>query len=129
MANPHFANLGDVWKHLLLAEVISWLRPGHYVETHSGSATYRLVCDIERGLGVEMFLSASSEAEPLLSSPYRRYIREFARGSEPVVPRFATAGDNAAWPRADMSFVTRTRQASRTCRARGDASGCRTRSR
>ena len=31
MANPHFANLGDVWKHLLLTEVISGLQPGHYV--------------------------------------------------------------------------------------------------
>ena len=86
MANPHFANLGDVWKHLLLAEVISWLRPGHYVETHSGSATYRLVGDIERGLGVELFLSASAEIEPLRSSPYRRRILDFARGAEPSYP-------------------------------------------
>jgi 23S rRNA A2030 N6-methylase RlmJ len=86
MANPHFANLGDVWKHLLLTEVISWLRPEHYVETHAGSATYRLVDDVERGFGAEMFLSASSEIEPLRSSPYRRHILEFARGAEPSYP-------------------------------------------
>jgi len=86
MANPHFANLGDVWKHLLLTEVISWLRPGHYVETHAGSAIYRLVDDVERGLGAEIFLSASSEIEPLRSSPYRRLILEFARGAEPSYP-------------------------------------------
>ena len=86
MANPHFANLGDVWKHLLLTEVISWLRPGHYVETHAGSAIYRLVDDVERGLGAEMFLRASSEIEPLRSSPYRRLILEFARGAEPSYP-------------------------------------------
>jgi 23S rRNA A2030 N6-methylase RlmJ len=86
MANPHFANLGDVWKHLLLTEVISWLRPGHYVETHAGSASYRLVDDVERGLGAETFLSASSEIEPLRSSPYRRHILEFARGAEPSYP-------------------------------------------
>ena len=61
-----FANLGDVWKHLLLTEVISWLRPGHYVETHAGSVTYRLVDDVERRLGAGMFLSASSEVEPLV---------------------------------------------------------------
>jgi hypothetical protein len=84
MANQHFANLGDVWKHLLLTQVISWLRPGHYVETHAGSAIYRLVDDVERGLGAEMFLSTSSEIEPLRSSPYRRHILEFARGAEPV---------------------------------------------
>jgi len=86
MANPHFANLGDVWKHLLLTEVISWLRPEHYVETHAGSASYRLVDDVERGLGAEIFLSASSEVEPLRSSPYRRHILDFARGAEPSYP-------------------------------------------
>lgn len=86
MANPHFANLGDVWKHLLLTEVISWLRPGHYVETHAGSAIYRLVDDVERGLGADTFLSASSEIEPLVSSLYRRHILEFARGAEPSYP-------------------------------------------
>ena len=86
MANPHFANLGDVWKHLLLTEVISSLRPGHYVETHAGSAIYRLAGDAERGLGAEMFLSASSAVEPVRSSPYRRHILEFARGAEPSYP-------------------------------------------
>lgn len=86
MANPHFANLGDVWKHLLLTEVISWLRPGHYVETHAGSVSYRLVDDVERDLGVGMFLRASSEIGALRSSPYRRHILEFARGTEPSYP-------------------------------------------
>jgi 23S rRNA A2030 N6-methylase RlmJ len=86
MANPHFANLGDVWKHLLLAEVISWLHPGQYVETHAGSASYRLVDDVERGLGVQMFLSASSETEPLQSSSYRQHVLALARGDQPSYP-------------------------------------------
>jgi 23S rRNA A2030 N6-methylase RlmJ len=86
MANPHFANVGDVWKHLLLAEVISWLQPGQYVETHAGSAIYRLVDDVERGLGTGTFLRASAEIEPLRSSLYRRHILEFARGAEPSYP-------------------------------------------
>jgi 23S rRNA A2030 N6-methylase RlmJ len=86
MANPHFANLRDVWKHLLLTEVISRLRPEHYVETHAGSAINRLVDDTERGFGAGMFLSASSENEALRSSHYRRHILEFARGAEPSYP-------------------------------------------
>jgi 23S rRNA A2030 N6-methylase RlmJ len=86
MANPHFANLGDVWKHLLLTEVISWLGPEHYVETHAGSVIYRFIDDVERGLGAAMFLGASSTIEPLRSSPYRRLILEFARGAEPSYP-------------------------------------------
>ena len=86
MANPHFANLGDVWKHLLLTEAIRWLRPGHYVETHAGSASYRLVDDDERGLGAEMFLRASAESEPLRTCPYRRILLEHGRGAEPAYP-------------------------------------------
>ncbi|HEY1616660.1 MAG TPA: 23S rRNA (adenine(2030)-N(6))-methyltransferase RlmJ [Streptosporangiaceae bacterium] len=86
MTNPHFANLGDVWKHLLLAEVASRLRPECYVETHAGSASYRLTGDAERGLGAGMFLSASSAAEPLRDSPYRRHVLELARGAEPSYP-------------------------------------------
>ena len=86
MANPHCANLGDVWKHLLLAEVISWLRPGYYVESHAGSALYPLVDDAERSLGAKAFLSASSAIEPLRSSTYRRHVLEFARGAEPSYP-------------------------------------------
>jgi 23S rRNA A2030 N6-methylase RlmJ len=86
MANPHFANLGDVWKHLLLTEVISSLQPGHYVETHAGSALYAVTDDLERGLGAEMFLSASSEIEPLRSSPYRQNILGLARGAVPSYP-------------------------------------------
>jgi 23S rRNA A2030 N6-methylase RlmJ len=86
MANPHFANLGDVWKHLLLTELISQLRPDRYVETHAGSAIYRLVDDVERGLGADMFLSASAEIDPLRGSPYRRLIVEFARAAEPSYP-------------------------------------------
>ena len=86
MANPHFANIGDVWKHLLLTEVISCLRPGHYVETHAGSAMYRLVEDAERGLGAELLSSGSAAAEPLLSGPYRQHILEFAHRAEPSYP-------------------------------------------
>lgn len=86
MANPHFANLGDVWKHLLLTEVISWLQPGHYVETHAGSALYALADDLERGLGAELFLTASAEIEPLRSSPYRRNILGLARAAAPSYP-------------------------------------------
>jgi 23S rRNA A2030 N6-methylase RlmJ len=86
MANPHFANLGDVWKHLLLAEAASRLRPECYVETHAGSASYRLTGDAERGLGAGMFLSVSPAVQPLRDSPYRRHVLELARGAEPSYP-------------------------------------------
>jgi 23S rRNA A2030 N6-methylase RlmJ len=86
MANPHFANAGDVWKHLLLAEVISRRRPGQYVETHAGSAAYRLADDAERSLGAGMLLSESASAGPLRSSPYGQRVLEFASPAEPSYP-------------------------------------------
>jgi hypothetical protein len=52
VANPHFANLGDVWKHLWLTGALGQVRPVQYVETHAGSALYRLVDDVERAIGV-----------------------------------------------------------------------------
>ncbi|MGC4086162.1 MAG: 23S rRNA (adenine(2030)-N(6))-methyltransferase RlmJ [Vicinamibacterales bacterium] len=42
VANSHFANFGDVWKHLPLAEVLRVRPAREYWETHAGSATYGL---------------------------------------------------------------------------------------
>jgi 23S rRNA A2030 N6-methylase RlmJ len=86
MANQHFANLGDVWKHLWLAGVVCDLRPGQYIETHAGSALYRLVDDAERALGVRTFLAASDEDDLLRSSPYRRQLAGFVASGQPSYP-------------------------------------------
>jgi 23S rRNA A2030 N6-methylase RlmJ len=40
--NRHFAELGDVWKHLPLAEILHMDPPRVYWETHAGSASYPL---------------------------------------------------------------------------------------
>jgi 23S rRNA A2030 N6-methylase RlmJ len=86
VANQHFANLGDVWKHLWLTAVVGDLRPGQYVETHAGSALYQLADDAERALGVRTFLALSGEDDLLRSNPYRRQLAEFVVGPEPSYP-------------------------------------------
>lgn len=64
MANRHFGELGDVWKHLLLAEIIRLNPPLHYWETHAGSAAYNLTESPTRLHGALRFLSyASSDPE------------------------------------------------------------------
>jgi hypothetical protein len=40
--NNHFAELGDVWKHLPLAEILRINPPRQYWETHARSASYAL---------------------------------------------------------------------------------------
>lgn len=59
MANPHFAKLADVGKHLPLAEVLSIERPANYWESHAGNAVYTMVDDAERGYGASPFVDAA----------------------------------------------------------------------
>jgi 23S rRNA A2030 N6-methylase RlmJ len=86
VANPHFANLGDVWKHLWLTGALGQVRPVQYVETHAGSALYRLVDDAERAIGVQTFLAACQTCEPLRRSAYRRQLAELAGRDEQSYP-------------------------------------------
>ena len=57
MANSHFGNLGDVWKHLVLAAVLEREPPRWYAETHAGSAAYPLNRDPQREFGIWRFLA------------------------------------------------------------------------
>jgi hypothetical protein len=56
MANVHYARIGDVWKHLPLAEVLTIERPGRYWESHAGSSSYPLTRSPQRDYGVFLFL-------------------------------------------------------------------------
>jgi len=86
MANPHFANLGDVWKHLWLAGVLETARPRQYVETHAGSARYPLVEDAERAIGVRTFLAAAQASDLLRRSAYTKHIAGLAAAAQPWYP-------------------------------------------
>src|SRR5829696_8752555 len=83
MANVHYARIGDVWKHLPLAEVLAIERPGSYWESHAGSSTYPLTRSPERDYGVFLFLERAGSSSALKGSAYRRllYLRE--RGENP----------------------------------------------
>ena len=70
MANSHFGNLGDVWKHLVLAEVLEREPPRWYAETHAGSAAYLLNRDPQREFGIWRFLAAAPRSAELARSRY-----------------------------------------------------------
>src|SRR5262245_24126757 len=57
--NNHFAELGDVWKHLPLAEILRANPPAHYWETHAGSASYELTASPARLYGALRFISSA----------------------------------------------------------------------
>lgn len=75
MANRHFAQLADVWKHLPLVEVISIERPNRYWESHAGSATYETLDDAERRYGALTFLEVAPRRPALARSRYLTHLR------------------------------------------------------
>ncbi len=74
MANPHFGKISEVWKHGVLAEVLSADRPRRFAETHSGSAEYELTHTPERDYGIFGFIQRSAGDDVLRRSSYRRVL-------------------------------------------------------
>lgn len=56
MTNRHFGTIGDIWKHLLLAEILRVEKPFSYWESHADSALYTLTHSIQRDYGVFYFI-------------------------------------------------------------------------
>jgi 23S rRNA (adenine2030-N6)-methyltransferase len=82
VANTHFGNVGDVWKHLAYAEIIAIERPQDVWESHAGSALYSLSHSPERDFGVYYFCEHASMSATLANSEYARILRELETGGE-----------------------------------------------
>jgi len=74
MANRHFGNLGDLWKHLPLAAILERERPARYWESHSGSASYPMLADAPRAYGVLTYLSQAPAYPVLAGAAYTRLL-------------------------------------------------------
>jgi 23S rRNA A2030 N6-methylase RlmJ len=98
MANRHFAKLGDVWKHLPLAEVLRLNPPQAYWETHAGSLFYPLSASSARLHGALRFLSRASSDPDLLRSSYLEALQA-QPGMYPGSPALALRqlGTNASY--------------------------------
>jgi hypothetical protein len=86
MANSHFGNLGDVWKHLVLAEVLEREPPRWYAETHAGSAAYPLNREPQHEFGIWRFLAAAPQSAELARSRYYAIARSCASASPATYP-------------------------------------------
>src|SRR2546430_14407572 len=73
--NNHFAELGDVWKHLPLADILRITPPRHYWETHAGSASYALTESPSRLHGALRFLSCAPRDPDLRGCAYLQALR------------------------------------------------------
>jgi 23S rRNA A2030 N6-methylase RlmJ len=79
MANQHFGKIADVWKHAALREAIGRVAPGHYAETHAGSAAYPMVRDSERAFGILRFLEVAPQHPALAESRYLAAVAPYAQ--------------------------------------------------
>jgi 23S rRNA (adenine2030-N6)-methyltransferase len=76
--NRYYANLGDVWKHLVLAELLALEPPKRYWETHAGSASYPLTHSPDRDYGVYRFLEHGNRIPELAESRYSAELRKLS---------------------------------------------------
>src|SRR6516162_8570381 len=96
MANQHFGNIGDVWKHVVLAEVLEREPPAWYAETHAGSAAYAVGSQRRARVWLRAFpggRSAVPRSGPVAIPRSRRFL---PRGRTSPVPGLRAAGDDAA---------------------------------
>lgn len=70
MTNRHFGRVSEVWKHLVLAEVLAAERPRVVLDTHAGDALYPVVEDPERQFGVLGFRHVLDQESELRHSAY-----------------------------------------------------------
>jgi 23S rRNA (adenine2030-N6)-methyltransferase len=82
VANVHFGDIGDVWKHLAFAEIVATEQPQHVWECHAGSALYPLSHSPDRDFGVYFFREHASTSATLRGSTYARILRELETGGD-----------------------------------------------
>jgi 23S rRNA (adenine2030-N6)-methyltransferase len=111
MANHHFGKLADVWKHLVLDEVLAETKPARYAETHAGSAAYPMVHDAERRFGVLGFLAGLAPGSTLAGAAFPRVVSEFVNGEPSTYPGSALQamtwlGDGCSYLLCDLDPVS-----------------------
>ncbi len=101
--NNHFAELGDVWKHLPLAEILRITPTRDYWETHAGSASYALTESPSRLHGALRFLSCAPRDPDLRGCAYLQALRS-SPGVYPGSPALAmqTLGNTASYLFCDL---------------------------
>ncbi|MEH2413593.1 23S rRNA (adenine(2030)-N(6))-methyltransferase RlmJ [Nostoc sp.] len=77
MANRHFGTIGDIWKHLPLAEILRVEKPFSYWESHAGSALYTLTHSIQRDYGVFYFIDNTTQSPMLEASAYKHILNTY----------------------------------------------------
>jgi 23S rRNA A2030 N6-methylase RlmJ len=107
VANPFFGRIGDVWKHLILLEVLNAERPSRYFESHAGSAMYPLTHSADSDFGVYGFLDRARRSCLLASSQYVKLLSRLPNDGEypTQYPGFGRARHDAAGKRVALRLL------------------------
>jgi 23S rRNA (adenine2030-N6)-methyltransferase len=84
MANRHFGNIGDIWKHLPLAEILAIEKPQRYWESHAGSAEYPLRHSRARDYGIYYLLAHASDSLDVGGSSFVCLLEGARTAEEPL---------------------------------------------
>lgn len=94
--NHHFANAGDVMKHLALMRVVECVRPERYIESHAGAFDYPLAERVgPLPDGVWDFLAGAPTVAVLEQSAYARLVAEIA--GSPNAPAVYPGSMRCVW--------------------------------
>lgn len=80
MSYSHFGEIGDVWKHLPLAEILSIEPIEAYWESHAASGLYELQPTAEQEYGAIRYLERAVETDVLRRSTYTRILETYCDG-------------------------------------------------
>jgi 23S rRNA (adenine2030-N6)-methyltransferase len=75
MPYRHYGNIGDVWKHLSLCEVLAIEQPTTYVETNAAYAAYTLTGTPRQQYGVGHLYAHGDRSEAIARSRYLALLR------------------------------------------------------
>lgn len=86
MANHHFGEIGDVWKHLPLLAIAGIENPSAYWESHAGSAAYAWDDSEARRFGAGRFLELHEKDPKLAGARYTEALARSFDQASPVYP-------------------------------------------
>jgi len=70
MSYKHFGKQADVWKHLVLCEVLANEQPLNYIETNSACSSYSLQRTVDQQYGIYNFIDKAPNYPDLSKSKY-----------------------------------------------------------
>ncbi len=77
MSYTHFGQIGDICKHLPLADFLTIENPGTYIESNCASSIYKLSNSPEQNYGVYHFYYNCHKSQKLLNSKYYNILKYF----------------------------------------------------